>query len=130
MQTKNPHFPIKNPNFIDISIGKRIRHRRISMGLSQKELGSHLGVSFQQVQKYEKGFNRVSAGRLQEIANRLEVPIHFFYADIATKEDIPTKENLSHHDQETYSEKEHALVRNFRELHPKKQKAIWWLISD
>ncbi|QEE09740.1 helix-turn-helix transcriptional regulator [Bartonella kosoyi] len=115
---------------MDISIGKRIHHRRISMGLSQKELGSHLGVSFQQIQKYEKGLNRVSAGRLQEIANRLEVPIHFFYADIATKEDLSTKDNLSHHDQETYSEKEQALLRNFRELHPKKQKAIWWLISD
>ncbi|WP_273758578.1 helix-turn-helix domain-containing protein, partial [Bartonella sp. AU55XJBT] len=115
--------------FNDISIGKRIRHRRISMRLSQKELGNSLGVSFQQIQKYEKGFNRVSAGRLQEIANRLEVPITFFYADIS-KEDIPTKEYPSHDDQEIYSEKEHALVKNFRELHPKKQKAIWWLISD
>ncbi len=44
----------KNPNFIDILIGKRIRHRRIAIGLSQKALGSHLGVSFQQIQKYEK----------------------------------------------------------------------------
>ncbi|WP_375677236.1 helix-turn-helix domain-containing protein, partial [Bartonella sp. AP88XZML] len=52
MQTKNSHFN-------DISIGKKIRHRRISMGLSQKELGSYLGVSFQQIQKYEKGSNRV-----------------------------------------------------------------------
>ncbi len=100
------------------------------MGLSQKELGSYLGVSFQQIQKYEKGLNRVSAGRLQEIANILEVPITFFYTDIATKEDIPTKENASHHDQDTYSEKEHALLKNFRELQPKKQKAILWLISD
>ncbi|WP_273758985.1 helix-turn-helix domain-containing protein, partial [Bartonella sp. AU55XJBT] len=46
----------KNPRFNDISIGKRIRHRRISMRLSQKELGNSLGVSFQQIQKYEKGF--------------------------------------------------------------------------
>ncbi|WP_375607029.1 MULTISPECIES: helix-turn-helix domain-containing protein [unclassified Bartonella] len=123
MQTKNSHFN-------DISIGKRIRHRRISMGLSQKELGSYLGVSFQQIQKYEKGFNRVSAGRLQEIANILKVPITFFYADIAIKADIPTKENALPHDQDTYSEKEHALLKNFRELKPKKQKAILWLISD
>ncbi|WP_212112945.1 helix-turn-helix domain-containing protein [Bartonella queenslandensis] len=129
MQTKNSHFN-------DISIGKRIRHRRISMGLSQKELGSHLGVSFQQIQKYEKGLNRVSAGRLQEIANRLEVPITFFYADISKKEDLPTKENALHRDQNTTSkqditsEKEQSLLRNFRELKPKKQKAILWLISD
>ncbi len=100
------------------------------MGLSQKELGSHLGVSFQQIQKYEKGFNRVSAKCLLEIAQKREVPVNFFYADITTKEDLPTKETLLHHNQETYSEKEHTLLRNFRELQPKKQKAILWLISD
>ncbi|WP_273723536.1 helix-turn-helix transcriptional regulator [Bartonella sp. AU18XJBT] len=120
----------KNPNFIDILIGKRIRHRRIAIGLSQKALGSHLGVSFQQIQKYEKGFNRVSAGCLLKIAQKLDVPMNFFYADIATKEDISTKDNHSHHDQETYSEKEHTLLKNFRELKSKKQKAILWLISD
>ncbi|WP_375610686.1 MULTISPECIES: helix-turn-helix domain-containing protein [unclassified Bartonella] len=120
----------KNPNFIDILIGKRIRQRRIAMGLSQKELGNYLGVSFQQIQKYEKGFNRVSVGCLLKIAQKLEVPISFFYADIATKENLPTKDTLLHHNQETYSEKEHTLLKNFRELQPKKQKAILWLISD
>ncbi|WP_375697157.1 helix-turn-helix domain-containing protein [Bartonella sp. AP14QHHD] len=120
----------KNPNFIDILIGKRIRHRRIAMGLSQKELGSYLGVSFQQIQKYEKGFNRVSAGCLLKIAQKLEVPISFFYADIVTKEDVSVEKIASHHDQETYSEKENTLLKNFRELQPKKQKAILWLISD
>ncbi|WP_375620275.1 helix-turn-helix domain-containing protein [Bartonella sp. TS25HLJMH] len=120
----------KNPNFVDISIGKRIRHKRISMGLSQKALGSYLGVSFQQIQKYEKGLNRVSAGCLLEIAQKLEVPISFFYADLTTKENLSTKGTLLHHNQETYSEKEHTLLKNFRELQPKKQKAILWLISD
>ncbi len=100
------------------------------MGLSQKELGSHLGVSFQQIQKYEKGSNRVSAGCLLEIAKKLAVPITFFYTDIFAEEAIPTKENALHHDQDTYSEKEHALLKNFRELKVKKQKAILWLISD
>ncbi|WP_273719322.1 MULTISPECIES: helix-turn-helix transcriptional regulator [Bartonella] len=128
-------MPTKDPHFIDISIGKRIRHRRISMGLSQKELGSFLGVSFQQIQKYEKGLNRVSAGCLLEIAQKLQVPISFFYADLlatdlATKEDLVSEENLSHRDQDTYSEKEYALLKNFRELQPKKQKAILWLLSD
>ncbi|WP_375677870.1 helix-turn-helix domain-containing protein [Bartonella sp. AP72JLCBS] len=123
-------MPTKNPHFIDILIGKRIRHRRISIGFSQKELGSHLGVSFQQIQKNEKGLNRVSVGYLLKIAQKLEVPVNFFYADIATKEDLPTKENTSHHNQETYSEKEHTLLKNFRDLQPKKQKAILWLISD
>ncbi|WP_142416126.1 helix-turn-helix domain-containing protein [Bartonella massiliensis] len=129
MQTKNSHFQNKNSHFNDISIGKRIRQRRIAMGLSQKTLGSHLGVSFQQIQKYEKGFNRVSAGRLQEIANILKVPITFFYANLSTT-NISTKDNHPYADQETYSEKEQTLVRNFRELKEKKQTAILWLISD
>ncbi len=100
------------------------------MGLSQKALGSHLGVSFQQIQKYEKGLNRVSAKCLLEIAQKLEVPMNFFYADIAIKEDLSTKDTLLHLDQCTYSEKEHTLLKNFRELKSKKQKAILWLISD
>ncbi|WP_375685467.1 MULTISPECIES: helix-turn-helix domain-containing protein [unclassified Bartonella] len=120
----------KNQNFIDILIGKRIRQRRIAMGLSQKELGNYLGVSFQQIQKYEKGFNRVSAGCLLKIAQKLDVPISFFYTDIVTKEDVSVEKNAAHYDQETYSEKEHSLLKNFRELQPKKQKAILWLISD
>ncbi len=99
------------------------------MGLSQKALGNTLGVSFQQIQKYEKGLNRVSAGCLLEIAQKLQVPISFFYVDLLTT-DIATKENLSHCNQDIYSEKEHALLKNFRELQPKKQKAILWLLSD
>ncbi len=129
VQTKSPQFQTKNPHFIDVLIGKRIRHRRIAMGLTQKALGSFLGVSFQQIQKYEKGLNRVSASCLLEIATKLEVPISFFYADIVTK-DIITKENLSNPDQYIYNAKEFALLKNFRELPRKKQQAIWCLIAD
>ncbi|WP_375686648.1 helix-turn-helix domain-containing protein [Bartonella sp. AC331YNZD] len=68
----------KNPHFNDISIGKKIRLKRTMIGMSQKKLGSQLGVTFQQIQKYEKGFNRIGAGRLQEIADILNVPISFF----------------------------------------------------
>src|SRR5262249_2635808 len=64
-----------------VEVGRRIRAQRLSKGLSQTDLGRKLGVSFQQVQKYEKGFNRVGAGRLQAIAEILEVPITFFYAN-------------------------------------------------
>src|SRR6266705_3147392 len=62
----------------DAEIGKRIRARRLERGLSQTELGQRLGVTFQQVQKYEKGTNRVGAGRLQRVAEILDVPITFF----------------------------------------------------
>ncbi len=99
------------------------------MGISQKALGNFLGVSFQQIQKYEKGLNRVSAGCLLEIAKKLEVSTNFFYEDLLTA-DISTKGNILHHDQVTASEKEQSLLKNFRELKPKKQKAILCLISD
>jgi len=64
---------------VDIEVGKRIRLRRIEKGLSQTELGDFLGVTFQQVQKYENGVNRVGASRLNKISELLEVPIAFFF---------------------------------------------------
>src|ERR1700716_2922019 len=71
----------------DIELGKRIRLRRVEQKISQAELGDKLGVSFQQVQKYEKGVNRVGASRLQQIATALDVPVTFFYdGDGETKE--------------------------------------------
>src|SRR5258708_26485189 len=63
----------------DIELGKRIRLRRVEQKISQAELGDKLGVSFQQVQKHEKGVNRVGAARLQQIASALDVPVTFFY---------------------------------------------------
>ena len=63
----------------DIELGKRIRLRRVEQRISQADLGDKLGVSFQQVQKYEKGVNRVGAARLQQIATALDVPVTFFY---------------------------------------------------
>ena len=63
----------------DVELGKRIRLRRVEIDISQSELADKLGVSFQQVQKYEKGVNRVGAARLQQIATALDVPITFFY---------------------------------------------------
>jgi transcriptional regulator with XRE-family HTH domain len=64
---------------LDAEIGRRIRARRIECGMSQTALGNQLGISFQQLQKYEKGVNRVAAGRLQRICQVLQVPITFFY---------------------------------------------------
>ncbi len=69
----------KSPNPTDMYVGNRVRMRRMMLNLSQTELGDALGVTFQQVQKYEKGTNRVSASRLQQISSFLEVPIPFFF---------------------------------------------------
>jgi len=63
----------------DIEMGKRIRQRRREKGFSQKELAGHLGLTLQQVQRYEKGMNRISVSRLQQIAEMLSVDIPFFY---------------------------------------------------
>ena len=71
----------KKPNPIDIHVGSRIRLRRTMLGMSQEKLGEALGITFQQIQKYEKGTNRISAGRLQRIAAILEVPVSVFFAD-------------------------------------------------
>ncbi|MGF9694324.1 MULTISPECIES: helix-turn-helix domain-containing protein [unclassified Rhizobium] len=69
----------KSPNAIDVHVGSRIRLRRTMLGMSQEKLGEGLGITFQQVQKYEKGANRVGASRLQHIAEVLNVPIPFFF---------------------------------------------------
>ncbi len=72
----------KSPNPVDIHVGSRIRLRRMMIGMSQERLGERLGLTFQQVQKYEKGANRVGASRLFAISRILEVPVEFFFADM------------------------------------------------
>ena len=74
--------PQGEPNPIDIHVGKRIRMRRNLLGWSQEKLGDLLGLTFQQIQKYEKGLNRVSASRLWDFSVVLETPISFFYDDM------------------------------------------------
>lgn len=70
------------PNPIDIHVGERIRLRRTLLGLSQEKLANMLGLTFQQVQKYERGMNRVGASRLWDISKVLSSPINFFYEDM------------------------------------------------
>src|ERR1700728_862056 len=69
----------KAPNPIDKHVGSRVRMRRMLMSMSQEKLGNALGLTFQQVQKYEKGTNRIGASRLQQIAGALKVPVAFFF---------------------------------------------------
>jgi len=72
----------RDPNFIDVHVGNRIRMRRQIVGMSQEKLGELLGITFQQVQKYEKGTNRISASRLYYCAKILGVPAQFFFDDL------------------------------------------------
>jgi transcriptional regulator with XRE-family HTH domain len=69
----------KAPNPVDKYVGSRVRMRRIMLGMSQEKLGEALGLTFQQVQKYEKGTNRVGASRIQQIAEILQVPVSFLF---------------------------------------------------
>jgi len=69
----------KVPNPIDKHVGSRVRMRRMMLDMSQEKLGNGLDLTFQQVQKYEKGTNRIGASRLQQIANILQVPVSFFF---------------------------------------------------
>ncbi|MBL8584603.1 MAG: helix-turn-helix transcriptional regulator [Rhizobiaceae bacterium] len=71
----------KKPNPIDVHVGGRIRLRRNMLSMSQERLGENLGITFQQIQKYEKGTNRVGASRLQAIARILGVPVAFFFEE-------------------------------------------------
>jgi transcriptional regulator with XRE-family HTH domain len=71
----------RRPNPIDTHVGSRVRLRRMLLGMSQEKLGEHLGLTFQQVQKYEKGVNRIGASRLFDLAHVLGVPVQFFYDD-------------------------------------------------
>jgi transcriptional regulator with XRE-family HTH domain len=68
-------------NTIDVHLGARLKTRRIEIGMSQQILGRHLGLTYQQIQKYEKGINRIGASRLQQIARILEVPAVYFFED-------------------------------------------------
>lgn len=73
---------------VDVHVGKRIRHRRWTIGMTQQQLAEAVGIKFQQIQKYETGMNRVSASRLWEISRAMEVPVAFFFEGIG--EDGPT----------------------------------------
>lgn len=80
----------KKPNPIDIHVGSRIRLRRNMLGLSQEKLGENLGITFQQIQKYEKGTNRVGASRLQAISSILSVPVAFFFENVPEQANQPS----------------------------------------
>ena len=72
----------RRANAMDVHVGTRVRLRRMLLGMSQEKLGEQLGLTFQQVQKYEKGVNRIGAGRLHDLGQVLGVPVQFFYEQV------------------------------------------------
>ncbi|MEP0944010.1 MAG: helix-turn-helix transcriptional regulator [Rhizobiaceae bacterium] len=92
----------KTPNPIDVHVGSRVRLRRTMTKMSQEKLGEALGVSFQQVQKYEKGTNRIGASRMQQISKTLKVPVSFFFEDIPGSRNDPGSDGLGEADSTSY----------------------------
>lgn len=82
--------PANRASSIDRHVGARIRERRIMLGLSQQQMADMIGVTYQQAHKYERGINRISAGRLYEITRVLNVPITYFFEGLEAKEDDET----------------------------------------
>src|SRR5260370_13117662 len=80
--SRSQAVPKKQANPIDAQVGNRVRLRRMLVGMSQEKLGEMLGLTFQQVQKYEKGVNRIGAGRLYHVGQILGVPVSYFYEDV------------------------------------------------
>ena len=96
------------PDPVDVHVGKRLRHARLLRGVSQEELGERIGVSFQAVQKYEQGENRLSASRLFRAATFLERPVAFFFEDIEAGK---PEEGLAE-----FSRDELDLIRHYRQI--------------
>src|SRR5256714_12611645 len=75
----------RSPNAIDIHVGSRIRLRRTLLGMSQEKLGEAIGLTFQQVQKYERGANRIGSSRLFDLARVLDVPVSYFFEEMTAE---------------------------------------------
>lgn len=73
------------PNPVDVHVGQRLRQRRVLVGLSQEKLARMVGITFQQVQKYERGANRIVASRLYQLAKVLDVPVSYFFDDVSAR---------------------------------------------
>jgi len=86
---KGNEFSSRKPNPVDVHVGSRLRLRRMILGMSQERLGEQMGLTFQQIQKYEKGANRVGASRLFQLSCILEVPVQFFYDELRLKGQAP-----------------------------------------
>lgn len=108
---------MKHP--VDIHVGKRIRHRRWMVGMTQQQLAEKVGIKFQQIQKYETGMNRVSASRLYEISGALDVPVSHFF-DGLNEAEVPASE------QDLLSDKEAMeLVRSYYAIPEAQRKRLF-----
>lgn len=103
--------PAKKPHQVDVHVGKRLRLRRNMLGMSQDDLGKQVDITFQQIQKYERGTNRISASRIWEFARILGVPEDYFFEGL---EDVPS---TAAEDQQLFESKEsQKLIHAYYEI--------------
>lgn len=112
----------KAPKPADVHVGSRVRLRRQMLGMSQEKLGERLGITFQQIQKYEKGSNRIGASRLLDIANILKVQTTFFFEGLEQTGDLSAADSALM--RATHVPGAIDLLRNFEKLGPKGRKAL------
>ncbi|MAJ34837.1 MAG: transcriptional regulator [Candidatus Puniceispirillum sp. TMED52] len=107
------NYGVTNNNAVDVHVGKRIRLRRTLLGYSQEQLAHGLSITFQQVQKYERGSNRVSASRLWDISQLLDVDISYFFEDMSssTKSNSPRQIAFSDTKIETNGQNKDPMAR-------------------
>ncbi len=118
---------IEGPDPIDIHVGRRVRLRRTLMGMSQEKLGEAIGLTFQQVQKYERGANRISASVLYRISNALNVPVSFFFDDMAS----PAEAAPFSHTEDDYSTRRESLelIRYYYDAPEPVRRAVYVLLK-
>lgn len=126
--TRSPRgrLPSGQPNPVDVHVGARLRLRRTLLGMSQERLGAALGLTFQQVQKYERGANRIGASRLWDLSRVLDVPVAYFFEDMDpdvadlsprhVRPDTPDPELIDDEDDATTQRETLELVRAYRRI--------------
>lgn len=117
--------PVREGHPLDRHVGRRVRLRRTLLGLTQQELGEQIGVTFQQIQKYERGTNRISASRLWEISRVLKVPVSFFFEDYRDGDDLAPQSQ-----ENQISTEELRLLVAFNRLGRKQQDAILTFLEN
>ncbi len=107
---------LSDPNPVDIHVGKRLRQRRTFVGMTQEQLGAALGITFQQIQKYERGANRIGASRLFDICRILDVPPQFFFEAMPTNGEATDAAPLAPRSDDPVDRETMDLVRAYRQI--------------
>jgi transcriptional regulator with XRE-family HTH domain len=121
---RGQHMSEGGPNPYDLHVGQRVRERRKDMGMNQTQLGTHIGVTFQQLQKYERGTNRISASTLFNIATALQVPLDYFFEGLDPFDTSEVSSSERHANTFLTSAEGRELARLFTQLSQEKRRFV------